>query len=320
MISKSFSFNPAPWLPVKDAELLTKARTFKRADMEKLEFENPEFKLTLVHDAQFYFVTDLFHQIRLSDINDKKLTVILPGHENNLYISLTEVLNKYNVSCRNLHVFFLDEYADENGNVAPLYYECGKYNQFMKHFYNRLRPELRPAKDQIHPITTENIAHYSDMIDECGNGGADVMYTSVWWLGRIAGIDPDMPEFAADTMDEYLTKTSCVVTPSPESIAEESMHGIFGCSGDIAAVPPKMATIGPRDVAHARDHVEVQFRGPCGMTASWQRLISRLMFLGPVSQAVPASMLRLFKGRAYVNNTIAQDLVYPEDIPDPSKI
>ena len=320
MLSKSFTFNPAPWLPVKDADLLTKARTFNREDLEKLAFENPKFKLKLVHDAQFYFVTDLFHQIRLSDINDTKLTVILPGHENALYISLAKVLNKYNISCRNLHIFFLSEYADENGNIAPLDYERGKYYQFMKHFYENVNPELRPAKDHIYAMTNDNIAKYSDMIDECGNGGADVMYTSVCWSGRIAGIEPNAAEFAADNLDAYLEKTSCVVTPTPESIAEESLHGIFGCSGDIAAIPPMMATIGPRDVAHARDHVEVQFRGPCGMPMSWQRLISRLMFLAPVSPAIPSSILRLFKGRAYVNNTIAQNLVYPEDIPDPSKI
>lgn len=318
-MSNRTTFNPAPWLPVKDRDLLEKARFFKSAELEKMKFENPEFKVTLVNDAQFYFVTDLFYRIKKSDIDDTKLTLILPGHENGLYISLAEVINKYNVSCRNLHVFFLSEYADENGNIAPLDYERGKYYQFMKYFYEKINPELRPKKENIVPMTNENIAKYSDMIDECGNGGADAMYTSVDWSGRIAGIEPDAPEFASKDLDEYLTKTSCVLTPTPESIAEESLHGIFGCSGDIAAIPPKMATIGPRDVAHARDHIECQFRGPCGNPFSWQRLISRLMFLAPVSPAVPASILRLFKGNAYVNYTVAADLSYPDDIPDPTK-
>lgn len=312
MSSKCFIYDPAPWLPFRDREILEKCRNIRQADMEKTVFENPDFKLLLVYDARNYFVTDLFCRIKKSDMEDRKLTVIVPGHENSLYISLTEALNKYRVSLRNVHIFLQSEYADENGNVAPAGYECGKQYQFMKYFYGRLDKDLRPPRENIVPITTKNVAAYSDLIDECGNGGADAVYTSVCWSGRIAGIDP-VKEFSAGSMEEYLRLTSRVTTPLPESIAEESLHGIFGCSGDVANVPPKMATIGPRDVAHARDHAEFQFRAPCGANTSWQRLISRLMLFGPVTQQVPASMLRLFKGRCYTDFAISQDIYYPPD-------
>jgi 6-phosphogluconolactonase/glucosamine-6-phosphate isomerase/deaminase len=207
----------------------------------------------------------------------------------------------------------MDEYADENNNVAPLTYIASKGRSFKKYFYDRLKPELRPAEDQIHYFTTENVANYSDMIEECGGGGADVMYSSVGWSGRIASIEPS-DDFKADSIEEYVKLGSRVVTPLPETIAEDSLRGIFGCSGDVANVPPKAATIGPRDVANARYRVELQYRGPLGMDTSWQRQISRIMLYGPVTMEVPSSILRLYKGICYVSEEIAAPIVLPPDI------
>ncbi len=161
---------------------------------------------------------------------------------------------------------------------------------------------------QLHFFTTENAARYSDMIDECGGGGADVSYTSVGWSGGVAGIDPE--GFAENDMNEFMKLSSRVVIPMMETTAQDSLRGMFGCSGDIGNIPPRMATIGPRDIAHARDHVEVHFDAPCGATTSWQRLTSRLMLFGPVTPAVPASTLRLFKGICFVSDDIAADLKY----------
>jgi len=310
--SKCFITSPASWLPYRDAKILSKIRDIHYIDREGSTFENPDFTMKIVNDATNYFAADLFHRIRMSDDNDKKLTIILPSPENAVYISVADILNMNHVSARNVHVFFLSEYANENGEVAPVDSRYSRTADFMRYFYERLEPSLRMPEDHIHLITTKNISYYSDLIDDCGNGGADVTYTSVGWTCRIAGIDP-VDCYRTDSTEEFLTFGSAVVTPTEESIAEDSLHGMFGCSGDIANVPPRIATIGPRDIAHARDHVELQFKTHYGAPALWQRMSSRQMLFAPVTPAIPASILRLFKGIAYVNTEIAVDLLYPDD-------
>lgn len=312
MSSKCFITAPAPWLPYRDTEILSKIRNIRYTDREGKTFENPDFEMKIVPDATNYFAADLFHRIRMSDVNDKKLTILLPSPENAVYISVADILNLNRVSARNVHVFFLSEYANENGVIAPVDSRYSRTADFIRYFYKRLDSSLRMPEDHIHLITTENIGFYSDLIDDCGNGGADVAYTSVGWSCRIAGIDP-VDCYKTESLDEFLAMGSAIVTPTEESIAEDSLHGMFGCSGDVANVPPKIATIGARDIAHARDHVELQFKTHYGAPALWQRMSSRQMLFAPVTPAIPASILRLFKGIAYVNAEIAVDLVYPDD-------
>ena len=79
----------------------------------------------------------------------------------------------------------------------------------------------------------------------------------------------------------------------------------MGASGDVWATPFKAATIGPRDICHAKDRVEVHsFVNPDG--SSWQRMVSRLELYGPITQDFPASILRLGKGTCYVSEAIAK--------------
>ncbi len=312
MRSKVFMPEAAPWLPVQDRDVLEAIRDGDYQKRSQEPFEHPDFKMHVVHDAINYFVTDLFQRIRMSDLKDEKLTLVLPSPEVAAYMSLVEVLNKYQVSCRNVHVYFLSEYANEKNEVAPPQARVSKAFYFDRYFYQRLDAKLRMPQSQITYWTTDNAASYSALIQETG-GGADVVYTSVNWIGGLAGIDPS-DDFQAEDMDTFLTLGSRVATPLPETITSDSLRGMFGCSGDIGAVPPRIATIGPRDIAQARDRFEFEMTAPVGATTSWQRYGSRLLFFGPVTPAIPATMLRLFKGTAYVDQVIAVPLQYESDV------
>ena len=167
-----FTHAPAPWLPIRDMEAVDEAIKTDIHQAQGMKFENPDFDVQVVWDVHNIFVTDLFQRIRLSDINNQKLVVILPSPENAVFISLTEVLNKYQVSCRNVHIFFLYEYANEKGDVAPWNSPYSRSGHFVKYFYNRLDAGLRMPMEQIHFWTKENVESYSDLI--AAEGGADV--------------------------------------------------------------------------------------------------------------------------------------------------
>ena len=302
---KEFSFKPASWLPSSDVEMLDRVRNIKR---EEMEYTNENgFSVKVVLDPRLIMVQDVFHRIYLSDVNDTPLTMIFPNQWPAAYSAIAEMINKYNVSCRNVHAFAMDEWADEEGNVAPLTYGAGLGYSFRNHFYGNIREDLRPPVDHWHVFTNENKGTdvYSKQIEECGNGGADVVYSATGWPGHTAFIDPRTEEFKADTLEEFLKLGSRIVTETPLTICENSLFAPMGASGDVWAVPSKAATIGPRDIVNARERFEVHdFVNPGG--DSWQRMISRIELYGPISMDCPASIMRLGKGTCYVSEALAR--------------
>ncbi len=302
-----FNFRPAKCVPFQDQKVLDKLRNMTREEMEN--HSNPDFKIKIVKDVTPLFVADCFTRIKMSDELDQKLVMIFPNPWPSAYQNVAEMCNKYNVSLRNVHTFNMDEWADEDGNVAPITWKAGLGYAFMKNFYGSLRPELRMPENQVHYFTNENVCDYSKIIDEVGEGGADVCYSATGWPGHTAFIDPDTDEFKADTLEAFLEMGSRFVKQHPMTIAENSLFPVFGSSGDLAAVPPGAVTIGPRDIKHARDHFEMHSFTEASGT-SWQRMISRLTLYGPVNMQCPSSILQLFKATVYVSEDIARPFVY----------
>ena len=311
-MNEKFKFSPAPWIPYRDEEVLTKCRNIKREDMEK--HPNPDFKIKIVDEVTPLFVADFFHRIYMSDITNTRFTGIFPNAWPSAYKNVALLCNRYGVSARNVHTFNMDEWADDDGNVAPLEYPAGLGYSFKKYFYGTLLPELRPAEENIHYICNENVNDYSNIIEDIGGGGADVCYSATGWPGHIAFIDPDTDEFKADTIEEFLKLGSRIVTSHPLTIAENSLFASHGCSGDVAAVPWRAATIGPRDVANARDRFEMHSITEMGGINSWQRMISRLELYGPVTMQLPASIVQLFKTSVFVSEDIARPFTYLENM------
>ncbi|MBQ1316751.1 MAG: hypothetical protein IIY46_04630 [Lachnospiraceae bacterium] len=303
-----FRFKPASWLPHSELPLeeLERVRNIKREDMEYTN-ENG-YSVRVVMDPVQVMVQDVFYRILMSDLNDTHLTMIFPNQWPATYSAIAEMLNRYNVSARNVDAFAMDEWADEDGNVAPLTYGAGLGYSFRTHFYGKIREDLRPSVEHWHVHTNENKGDnvYSSIIEEVGQGGADVVYSATGWPGHTAFIDPRTKEFAADSLEEFCKLGSRIVTETPLTICENSLFGPMGSSGDVWAVPPKAATIGPRDIVNARDRFEVHSILSNQAGETWQRMVSRLELYGPISMECPASIMRLGKGTCYVSEVMAR--------------
>lgn len=280
-----FDFKPADFVPYKNKEILDKVRNIKREDMEK--HSNPDFKIKIVDDVGGIWISDMIVRIQRSDLLNEKLVMILPNPCPVAYETVAETINRFGINCRNVFAFTMDEWADENGNVAPVTYKAGFSYSFMKYFYGKINSEIRMPEGNICYPTTKNIQDYSKMITETGNGGADICYSGPGWAGHIAFIDPDTPEFACDSLDEFINMDARIVTLNPMTIMQNSLHGVFGCSGDVANVPPKAATIGPVDVKRAKNRFEMHALTTGSEFSSWQRMISRLVLYQEL-RTVPA--------------------------------
>lgn len=299
-----FEYSPSKWVPFRDKDVLQKVRSIKREDIAK--HPNPEFRITVVKDSdiEFIWVADMFCRIKKAAEEDRKLVMILPNPVP-LYQKVAYLINRFEVNCRNLHVFAMDEYADEDGNIAPESWPQGLTYAMLENFYYQIDERLRPPRSQVVGFTNANLKDYGKMIFDLG--GADICYSGSGWTGHIAFIEPDAPEFGAD-LEEWKKMGPRIVTLSPFTIAQNSLHGSFGMSGDLASVPPKAATIGPAQVIEAKHRIDWNFLTVGGTQISWQRFITRLVAHGPVTPRVPASILQILRTDFYISETIAQDI------------
>ena len=299
-----FRYRPSKWVPFRDTEALERCRRIRRQDIDK--HPNPDFRIRVVKDAdiEFIWVTDMFHRIRTAADEGRTMTMILPN-PCPTYRHVARLINTFGVDCRHLRLFAMDEYADEDGRVAPVTWRLGFGYAMLHNFVYEIDESLRPPADQVVMFTTDNVNDYSKMIEDAG--GADICYSGPGWTGHLAFIEPDAPEFDAP-LEQWKQMGSRICTLSPFTLAQNSLHGSFGYSGDIAAVPPKAATIGPADVIAARHRLDFNAITVHGTTTSWQRLMTRLVAHGPVTPKLPTSIHQLLRTDFYISETAAMDI------------
>ena len=302
----SFTFKSADFCPVKDLELL--ARLAKMTPEEIAKHDNPDVNIRIMSNAGAVVLAEKFMGIKQSHDENKLFSTIFGNPNPNSHMALAEMINRNKVSCKNCVFVTMDEWADEDGNIAPPTYRSGFIYSFMKYFINKIDPELRPLPENILIPTNENIDYFSDLIDEKTDGGIDYFTSGPGWAGHIAFIDP-VPEYTeVDSMEEHLQQPAKIISLHPLTIAQNSLHGVFGCSGNVGAVPPKAATIGPRDVLHAKKRVESHGLSTMGTFSSWQRMTSRLITHGPVTPQVPGSIYQILPCTIFIDPAIARPI------------
>ena len=303
-----FKFIPGDYVPFKDREVCERLRKISGTDLEK--HPNPDFNIKVMMNPHPVLISTLFARIKEASENNRKITLILGNPEPDTYIPLAQLINYFKVDCKNVHIFAMDEWADDQGNIAPETYKAGFAHSMLKYLVFQIDEKLRMPLENVHYPTTKNIKDYSKMITDCGEGGADICSSSPGWTGHMAFIDP-VDEFMPSMkngeydIDEWLNMEARIVKLHPLTVAQNSLHGVFGQSGYIADVPPMAATIGPVDVKNARERIEVHALLTNSTFSSWQRMTSRLVLHGPVTPLVPSSMLQLMKTQVYVSEELA---------------
>lgn len=251
---------------------------------------NPNIQLDVLRNDEFetVMVADMVKRIVDSDRYDKQVVMIM-CNPNPTYRKVAYMLHELKVNCRNVKFYMMDEWADEDGNIAPLSYKPGFGYAFEKFMVSQIM-DLGFKRENFIYHSNETTPVYSKMLQD--DGEADIVYSGPGWPGHLAFIDP-VEDWFKPTMEEYLQQGAKVAHLHPLTIAQNSLHGGFGCSGDISRVPPMGAMMGPRDAMMAKNVLDMHGITTAGSQVAWQRLTSRLCIFGEPDQHVPASILQL---------------------------
>ena len=256
---------------------------------EITQHPNPEFRIRVEDDVDaFYtaFANDIVARIETTREEGRRCVLILPVGPVPQFTKAVAMINERGLTMDHVHTFNMDEYADEEGNTAPVTWEGSFKRAMYEVFWDRIDAELRPPEGQIHFPSTETIEGYGEAIAELG--GADTCYGGIGWCGHIAFWESHLGhEFGGD-LEAYKAAGPRIVELNPMTIMQNALHS-FG--GDWSNVPPKAATIGPAEILGAARR-SFWLDGDLGGGVSWQRFIARLVAHGPVSEFVPGSLLQ----------------------------
>ena len=190
--------------PFKNQSEIDRVRKITREDIigfGGVHPNNPNATLEVVanDDFEMLMITDMVKRIIDSDRYDQKVVMIM-CNPNPTYRKVAYMLNQLNVSCRNVKFYMMDEWADENGNIAPLTYKGGFGYAFQKFMLSNIK-DLGFKEENFIYHSAENTPKFSKMLEE--DGEADVVYSGPGWPAHLAFIDP-VEDWFKPTMEEYL--------------------------------------------------------------------------------------------------------------------
>jgi glucosamine-6-phosphate deaminase len=300
----AFRYEMSRFIPFRDEEACTRVRTIRRADITK--HPRPDFRIEVIEDrTQFYsrFAIDIVERIQKAGREGRKCVLILPVGPVPQYAIAAEMINRLGVSCRHLVTFNMDEYANEHGETAPADWPGSFATSMRQSFFARIRADLRPPDANIHFPTHRNIDTYWRQIED--EGGADCCYGGIGWCGHIAFWESHLGLEFGNDLAAYKNAHGRIVELNPMTIMQNALHTF---SSDWSWVPPRAASIGPREILGARDR-SFWLDGECGGPGmSWQRFIARLVAHGPVNTLVPGSILQETTCGYHILGSVAQDV------------
>lgn len=303
-----FNYQPSVHVPFRDQAAIARCRQITRDQIDK--HDNPDFQIRVVpdEDLTMLWLGDMYARIKEAGEAGKPCVMLLPNPWPG-YRHLARWINRTRLSCRHAWFFAMDEYADQDGRVAPEDWPRGFTYALLRFFWNEIDEDLRPPRSQVFGPNNDNLNNYHDLMEDAG--GLDISYTGPGWVGHVAFVEPEAPEFGGDrdiSLDEWKQMGTRICTLSPFTLAQNALHGSMGSSGDLSAVPPRAATIGPREIISARHRWELAGIGVAGTATSWQRLIARLCYHGPVTPKLPSSIHQTLRTDCFMTETIAADI------------
>jgi glucosamine-6-phosphate deaminase len=295
--------------PFRDLAACTAVRELPRDQITRREpHHHPDFHLKVIPTAaELYqsFAEDMLQSIQTAAAEGRPYVGIFPVGPVAQYPLLARRILETGTSLDHCRLFFLDEYAYEDGRTID------KSSPWSFEFTvrGRLFDPLEAAgvrPEQLHFPGPDNIERYDEMILEASDGrGADVVYGGVGWAGHFAFWDPHLAEEFA-TEEDWRKGHSALVRLHPMTVLQNCLRG----GGDWSLLPSCAYTVGPAAILGAQRRC-FYLDALLGPGISWQRFVGRLATHGPVTPHIPASYLQTAPGTVTFLEDLTEEIGAP---------
>lgn len=298
-------FYPAGWDLAKidnlmdgPPETLQKRRRWWHKEFQPVRCEGEaDFEVMMGHEMA---VT-----IRSARDAGKPLAIILPVGPMGMYRWAVYFLKHWGVSCRHVHGFNMDEWADAEGNTASPKAPGSFQGAMEEAFYGPLGELTVPVK-QRHFATRDQLPKYSRLIEQIKNKGADLVV--VYGVGRACHIAFWEPHFGGEfaSVEEWMVQPHrCGAKLHPLTIEQNAFHSFKSRS---TLVPAFANTIGPGLFLQA-DWAIGGCDGAHDRGSQWQGQPLWMTLLHEPTPWIPSTYMPTLAGRLFYVKDLAGPLV-----------
>ena len=211
--------------------------------LDRQDFWNKDFSPVMCQSLDEFNVKmghEIANEIKKANERGEKIAFILPVGPMGMYKWAVYFLKEWNVSCKNVWCFNMDEWADAEGNTITG--EASFQSAMENAFYNPLG-ELTVPKDHRNFATKENLPTYPEKIAALKKDGAKLVL--VYGIGRMCHIAFWEPQFGSEfTSDEEWKKQPYRIGAKLHPLTIEQ-NAITSFRSRTSMVPCRANTIGP---------------------------------------------------------------------------
>jgi glucosamine-6-phosphate deaminase len=228
-----------------------------------------------------------------------KVVFIVPVGPVGQFDIVAERCNTEGTDLRDLVLVNMDEYLTSDGkDYIPPDDPLSFRRHMDDHFFGKLDARLAPPENQRLFPHPEDPAAIPRAIT--GYGGVDVCFGGIGITGHVAFNDPPEPGESV-SLDRFKEQPTRVVRLSRET---RLINSVTASRGNLDRIPELAITVGMKEILESRK-VRIY------MNRFWQCAIVRKVLHGPVTPAVPASLLQ---NHTDVRFVIAE---YVAELPEP---
>jgi glucosamine-6-phosphate deaminase len=230
-----------------------------------------------------HFATAMLDELMVArEMERERVVFIVPVGPIGQFERFAALCNEMRLPLHDLVLINMDEYLTPAGEYIPLDDALSFRAHMERALWSRLDPSLAPPLEQRHFPDPHDPRATNRLIERCG--GVDVAFGGVGITGHLAFNDPPEPGEAMSA-DEFAALPTRVVTLNRET---RTINSVTACRGNIDRIPKTAVTVGMKEILEAR-------RIRLYLNRYWQCAIIRKLLHGPITSAVPASLVRRHK-------------------------
>ena len=241
--------------------------------------KSPKIPLVVMEDNPTVFkaiAEEMVAEIKRKNELGEKTVFICPVGPVGQYSYFVDMVNKQNISLKNVWFINMDEYLTEDKQWIPKNHRLSFRGFMDRQVYTQINPELvMPETQRIFP-DPNNITYIPELIEQLG--GVDICFGGIGINGHVA-FNESQDELSPE---EFLQLKTRVLTISPETRAVNSIGDLNGALDDM---PKYCVTIGINEISNAR-------KIRLGCFRDWHRSVVRHAAYGEKSAHFPVSLLQ----------------------------
>ena len=256
-------------------------------------------------DFDTYMGHEIALQIKKAKDAGQKLAMILPVGPMGMYKWAVYFLTEWNVDCKHVYTFNMDEWADSEGNTLASDNPASFEYSMKQAFFDKLGDLTVPA-DQRNFATKDNLPTYPEKIAALKAEGAKLVL--VFGIGRACHIAFWEPHFAEEYATEAEWKSACYRIGAKLHPLTIEQNAITSFKSRTTLVPCRANTIGPGLFLQA-DYIIGGADGALGRGMGWQGMsFLTTLHYGP-DMNITSTYMPTFPGKLFYLKELAGPLV-----------